>query len=111
MAHQQHQSCIDACYKCVQACDYCAISCLQEQDVKMMARFIALDIDCAVAYRLAASYMSRGSESIKQACAIARRFAARRASARSQGRQADRDTDELDRLDVDASVAEARLPP
>lgn len=70
MAHQQYQSCIDACDACAQACDHCATACLQEPDVKMMARCIALDMDCAAACRLAAGYMSRGSEAAKQACAF-----------------------------------------
>ena len=46
MPHQQLQSCIDACNDCALACDHCAASCLKEQDVKGMARCIALDIDC-----------------------------------------------------------------
>lgn len=72
MAHQQFQSCIEACYDSATACDHCAASCLQEQDVKMMARCIALDMDCAQICRLVASYMARGSEmaaAICQACA------------------------------------------
>ena len=55
------QSCIDACNQCAQACDHCAASCLQEKDVKAMARCIQLDMDCAQICRLAAAYMSRGS--------------------------------------------------
>ena len=62
MPHQQFQSCIDACNDCALACDHCAASCLKEQDVKAMARCIALDIDCAEVCRLAVAYMGRGSE-------------------------------------------------
>ena len=62
MAHQQFQSCIEACNDCADACDHCAAACLQEQDVKMMARCIALDVDCAQICRLAASFMARGSQ-------------------------------------------------
>jgi hypothetical protein len=72
MANQLFQSCIDACNVCADACDYCAVSCLQEPDPKMMARCIALDIDCAQICRLAAGYMARGSEvagTICQSCA------------------------------------------
>jgi hypothetical protein len=72
MAHEQYQSCIDACYACATACDHCAVSCLQESDPKPMARCIALDMDCAQICRLAAGYMARGSEMagmICQACA------------------------------------------
>lgn len=72
MAQQQYESCIEACNTCADACDYCAASCLQEADVTMMARCIATDIDCAQLCRLAAGYMSRGSEfaaTVCQACA------------------------------------------
>lgn len=72
MAHQQFQSCIEACNDCGVACDHCAVSCLQEQDPKPMARCIALDMDCAQICRLAAAYMARGSEmaaAICQTCA------------------------------------------
>jgi hypothetical protein len=71
MAQQQFQSCIDACNACADACDYCSIMCLQEPDTKVMARCIALDIDCAQMCRVAAGFMSRGSElsrTICQAC-------------------------------------------
>lgn len=66
------QSCIEACYSCAATCDTCASSCLQEEDVKMMAKCIALDVDCAEICRLAAGYMARGSRlanSICKACA------------------------------------------
>ena len=68
MAHQTHQACIEACNACATACDHCFASCLQEQDVKMMARCIALDADCAAICRLAAGYMARGSDLAKQIC-------------------------------------------
>jgi hypothetical protein len=69
MPHAAMQSCIDACNACAIACDHCAASCLQEKDVKMMARCIALDIDCAEICRLASAYMGRGSELAAQLCA------------------------------------------
>ena len=62
MAHNDYASCIAACNECADACDHCAAACLQEKDVSMMARCIALDMDCAQICRLAASYMARGSE-------------------------------------------------
>src|SRR5690606_30568793 len=61
MAHHQYQSCIQACYTCAAACDHCATACLAEKDVKMMARCIELDMDCAAICRLAAAAMARGS--------------------------------------------------
>lgn len=68
MAQQQYGTCIEACNTCADACDTCAASCLQEADVKMMARCIALDIDCAQICRLAASYMARESEFASAVC-------------------------------------------
>ena len=69
MPHQKFASCIQACYETAEACNHCAASCLQEQDVKMMARCIALDIDCAEICALAAAAMARASESSKAICA------------------------------------------
>jgi hypothetical protein len=70
MAHEQFQTCIDECYACAAACDHCAAACLSEQDVKAMARCIALDMDCAQICRMAASYMARGSEFATTLCNI-----------------------------------------
>lgn len=70
MAHRQFASCIEACNDCADACDHCAAACLQEDNVKIMTRCIALDIDCAQICRLAASTMARGSEFAYQLCAL-----------------------------------------
>lgn len=70
MAHQQDETCIEACNACADACDHCATACLQEQDVKMMARCIALDMDCAQICRLTASCMARGSEFVHAMCQL-----------------------------------------
>lgn len=70
MAHQQHQSCIDACNACADACDHCVAGCLREPDVKMMAQCIRLDIDCAAICRLAAGYLARGSSFATQVCEL-----------------------------------------
>jgi hypothetical protein len=65
---QANDSCIEACNDCADACDMCAAACLQEDDVKMMARCIALDIDCAQLCRVAAGMMARGSAGAKVVC-------------------------------------------
>ena len=70
MAHQQYQSCIEVCNACAAACEHCATACLAEDDVKAMARCIALDIDCAALCRLAAGCMARDSEFARQVCAL-----------------------------------------
>jgi hypothetical protein len=64
------RSCIEACYACAAACDNCSTACLQEDDVKMMARCIALDMDCAQLCRTAAAIMARGGELTKAVCAL-----------------------------------------
>jgi hypothetical protein len=68
--HQQYQSCVDACNACADACDHCSTACLKEPDIEMMARCIALDMDCATVCRVAAGCMSRGSELAKQVCRL-----------------------------------------
>lgn len=70
MNPQSYQSCIDACHACATACDNCAAACLAEQDVKAMAKCIALDLDCAQACRLAAALMGRGSRFAPDACRL-----------------------------------------
>jgi uncharacterized protein DUF326 len=70
MPHEQYKSCIDACNACAEACDHCAASCLKEKDVQHMVRCVALDIDCAEICRLAAAYMSRGSERAADLCPL-----------------------------------------
>ena len=51
-------------------CNQCAAACLQEQDVKMMAHCIALDMDCAQLCATAAAMMARGSEHARAVCAV-----------------------------------------
>ena len=57
-----HSECILACNDCAIECNECAAACLNEADVKMMARCIALDTDCAAICQLAAAAVARGSE-------------------------------------------------
>ena len=68
MEQQKYSSCIEACNACADACDMCAAACLREDDVKAMARCIALDIDCAQMCRLAAGAMARDSEVAAAIC-------------------------------------------
>jgi hypothetical protein len=62
MSHEQNQGLMDALAKCAAECNHCATACLDEKDIKMLARCIKLDIDCADICKLAASYVARGSE-------------------------------------------------
>ncbi|WP_066508531.1 four-helix bundle copper-binding protein [Rufibacter sp. DG15C] len=58
----EYKPAIDALLACIAACDHCATACLQEEEVKKMARCIHLDLDCADYCGLAASFLSKGSE-------------------------------------------------
>jgi hypothetical protein len=62
MAHEKNQELLNALNNCAAECNHCAIACLEEQDVRMLARCIKLDIDCADICQLTASYVARGSE-------------------------------------------------
>ena len=71
-----YMSCINACRSCATACHQCFAECLKEEDVKMMARCIALDADCAAACSSAADVMARRSEyaeAIRALCAQLRK--------------------------------------
>ena len=70
MDTKRYRSCIEACNTCADACDYCAAASLLEDDVKMMAACIALDMDCAAICRMGASYMSRDSRFAVELCQL-----------------------------------------
>ena len=62
MAHEQNHELLKALNICTAECNHCATACLDEQDVKVLARCIKLDIDCADICQLTASLVARGSE-------------------------------------------------
>jgi len=62
MSHEHHPQLIAALNKCAAECNHCATACLDEQDVKMLAKCIKLDIDCADICSLTASLIARSSE-------------------------------------------------
>jgi hypothetical protein len=70
MAHQQFESCIQACLQCAVVCNHCATSCLQEPHVHHMVRCIQLDLECAAISRASAELMSLGSSYAHQLCGI-----------------------------------------
>lgn len=72
MGHEHHPQLITALNHCAVECNHCATACLDEQDVKMLATCIRLDIDCADICNLTASLLARGSEHgnhLKKECA------------------------------------------
>lgn len=62
--------CLRACNECATACLQCATACLREEDVKPMARCIALDYECADICRLAATSIASGSTQLDAVCAL-----------------------------------------
>ena len=62
MSHENHRQLITALNDCATECNHCAMACLDEQDVKMLARCIKLDRDCAAICSLSATLLARGSE-------------------------------------------------
>ena len=59
MDFKKYENCIEACHICAAYCDKCATECLKEDNVKMMAECIRLNMQCAQICRLAASFMAQ----------------------------------------------------
>lgn len=70
MTTDTHAACIASCNACAIACHQCFAACLQEDDVAMMARCIALNVDGAAACQFAVGMMARGSAHAKSACSL-----------------------------------------
>ena len=70
MPHQHYDACIEACNACAVACNHCATSCLHESDIQMMAKCIALDMDCSQICALASAAMARDSVHANAICAL-----------------------------------------
>ncbi|SEA40769.1 protein of unknown function [Thalassobacillus cyri] len=47
MSHEKYASVIEVLHECMEACNHCYTSCLQEDNVKEMAECIRLDRECA----------------------------------------------------------------
>jgi hypothetical protein len=70
MAHQEYQSCIEACARCAQECEHCGNACLGEDDVKRMVECVRLNKDCAEMCWGAAGFMSRDSRFARDICRV-----------------------------------------
>lgn len=57
----ENKQLIDTLNECTAACNYCAHACLQEENVKKLAKCIELDLDCAGATAYAAELAARSS--------------------------------------------------
>lgn len=60
--HETFEGCIAACNRCAAESEHCISACLKEDDVKMMARCIELDMDCSLLCVVTAKLLARGSE-------------------------------------------------
>lgn len=58
----QDDALIQTLIDCARSCDYCATACLQESNVQMMTRCIALDRDCSDICYQAARLLERNAE-------------------------------------------------
>ncbi len=61
MNHNKNNGLIEILNTCISACSYCAIACLEEEDVNMLKNCIKLNLDCADICGLAVSLLARSS--------------------------------------------------
>ncbi|MDQ3873618.1 MAG: four-helix bundle copper-binding protein [Thermoproteota archaeon] len=63
------QSCIDACMRCAEACEFCAtLDLKEEEDIKMIASCAQMNRQCAAVCWTSAVLMSMDSQFAKQFC-------------------------------------------
>lgn len=70
MTTEQMMTCIRECLECMKKCNQCYDACLQEEEVYPMSACIRLTRDCADVCILAAQFMTRNSEHMKEACVL-----------------------------------------
>lgn len=58
----ENRKLIESLQHCISACNYCAASCLEEDNVQSMTTCIALDLDCADVCTLVLKKLARNSE-------------------------------------------------
>jgi hypothetical protein len=68
--YHTYKNCIEACSRSASICNHCASHCLNEDDAKMMASCIQLDMECAAACYASAQLMSLRSSQAKVICII-----------------------------------------
>lgn len=56
--------------KCAEQCEYCATSCLQEDNVEEMSRCIRLDLECSSICSTTAHLLNLGSDHADAACQL-----------------------------------------
>lgn len=66
----KYEECIEACIRCMNACNVCYVSCLKEFELAELLDCIALDRECADICAYAAQAMSRNSPFVKELCEL-----------------------------------------
>lgn len=61
----KNQQLLTALAECAASCNMCLTACFDEQDVKMMATCIKIDMDCAQICATTAAFVARGSTHAK----------------------------------------------
>ncbi len=56
--------------ECIHACNHCFVSCLNEEDVKMMKDCIILDKDCVAICQATLGLIYRGGHFVKEALSL-----------------------------------------
>jgi len=59
--YHEYKDIIELCLRCAAICQHCASSCTKEEDVKMMADCIQLDMECETLCIATAKLLSLGS--------------------------------------------------
>lgn len=61
MERMDFEDCMASCIQCAEACDVCAVVCLEADDIAEMEQCIALSADCAQLCRTVAAFLFRHS--------------------------------------------------
>lgn len=65
MGYHDNKKIIEACLKCAALCNHCAVSCLEESNIRMMAKCIQHDMECAAICYATAQLLSLGNKHTK----------------------------------------------
>ncbi len=60
--HKEHEKIILELNACINECNHCFNECLNEKDVKMLAKCIQLNLECADFCQLSSTLIARNSE-------------------------------------------------
>lgn len=73
MKHEIDLEILEVLNECARICNFCAIACMNEKDVQMLARCMRLDMDCAEICSTAAVFTERNSHNahaVLSLCAV-----------------------------------------